>query len=205
MWRGLKEAKSQNKTFTLNLINMDNNNALWFWTGMGTWLIILLLFLGRGGNNWFGFGNNGNAWAWMMANSNANNNHDNTVDLINNNTMRQNQLFSNQNQANQTSMIQMGFCNVNNNIEKAIQQATQNTCQIIANSTANTQKILDMMCNQETQRLRTELAEQKVIAQNNQQTVDLLSRLQPTPIPSYIVSSPYTSIYPPATTTASNG
>lgn len=53
--------------------------------------------------------------------------------------------------------------------------------------------------------LRTELAEQKVIAQNNQQTVDLLSRLQPTPIPSYIVSSPYTSIYPPATTTATNG
>ena len=140
----------------------------------------------------------------MMANSNANNNHDNTVDLINNNTMRQNQLFSNQNQANQTSMIQMGFCNVNNNIEKAIQQATQNTCQIIANSTANTQKILDMMCSQENARLRTELAEQKVIAQNNQQTVDLLSRLQPTPVPSYIVSSPYTSIYPPATTTTGN-
>lgn len=184
---------------------MDNNNALWFWTGMGTWLIILLLFLGRGGNNGFWFWNNGNAWARMMANSNANNNHDNTVDLINNNTMWQNQVFNTQNQANQTSMIQMGFCNVNNNIEKAIQQATQNTCQIIANSTANTQKILDMMCNQETQRLRTELAEQKVIAQNNQQTVDLLSRLQPTPIPSYIVSSPYTSIYPPATATASNG
>ena len=59
----------------------------------------------------------------MMANSNANNNHDNTVDLINNNTMWQNQVFNTQNQANQTSMIQMGFCNVNNNIEKAIQQA----------------------------------------------------------------------------------
>jgi len=104
-------------------------------------------------------------------------------------------------QANQNSMIQMWFCNTNNNIERAIQQANQNTCQIIANSTANTQKILDMLCNQENARLRTELAEQKVIAQNNQQTVDLLSRLQPTPIPSYIVSSPYTSIYPPATAT----
>lgn len=115
--------------------------------------------------------------------------------------MRQNQVFNTQNQANQNSMIQMWFCNTNNNIERAIQQANQNTCQIIANSTANTQKILDMMCNQETQRLRTELAEQKVIAQNNQQTVDLLSRLQPTPVPSYIVSSPYTSIYPPATAT----
>lgn len=178
------------------------NNALWFGTGMWTWLIILLLFLGRWNGNWFWFWNNGNnMWAWMMANANNNNNHDNTVDLINNNTMRQNQVFNTQNQANQNSMIQMWFCNTNNNIERAIQQANQNTCQIIANSTANTQKILDMMCNQETQRLRTELAEQKVIAQNNQQTVDLLSRLQPTPIPSYIVSSPYTSIYPPATAT----
>ena len=178
------------------------NNALWFGTGMWTWLIILLLFLGRWNGNGFWFWNNGNnMWAWMMANANNNNNHDNTVDLINNNTMRQNQVFNTQNQANQNSMIQMWFCNTNNNIERAIQQANQNTCQIIANSTANTQKILDMMCNQETQRLRTELAEQKVIAQNNQQTVDLLSRLQPTPIPSYIVSSPYTSIYPPATAT----
>lgn len=178
------------------------NNALWFGTGMWTWLIILLLFLGRWNGNWFWFWNNGNnMWAWMMANANNNNNHDNTVDLINNNTMRQNQVFNTQNQANQNSMIQMWFCNTNNSIERAIQQANQNTCQIIANSTANTQKILDMMCNQETQRLRTELAEQKVIAQNNQQTVDLLSRLQPTPIPSYIVSSPYTSIYPPATAT----
>lgn len=179
-----------------------DNNALWFGTGMWTWLIILLLFLGRWNGNGFWFWNNGNnMWAWMMANANNNNNHDNTVDLINNNTMRQNQVFNTQNQANQNSMIQMWFCNTNNNIERAIQQANQNTCQIIANSTANTQKILDMMCNQETQRLRTELAEQKVIAQNNQQTVDLLSRLQPTPIPSYIVSSPYTSIYPPATAT----
>lgn len=180
---------------------MDNQLSMWW---MGTRLIILLLFLGRWNGNGFWFWNN-NTGAWMMANANNNNNHDNTVDLINNNTMWQNQVFNTQNQANQNSMIQMWFCNTNNSIERAIQQANQNTCQIIANSTANTQKILDMMCNQETQRLRTELAEQKVIAQNNQQTVDLLSRLQPTPIPSYIVSSPYTSIYPPATTTASNG
>lgn len=64
---------------------------------------------------------------------------------------------------------------------------------------------MDMMCNQETQRLRTELAEARVIAQNNQQTNELISRLAPAPTPSYIVSSPYTSIYPPATSTASNG
>jgi len=119
--------------------------------------------------------------------------------------MWSNQLFNQQSVANMTNMMQMGFCNTNNNIEKAIQQSQANTAAIITNSTANTQKILDLMCSQETQRLRTELAEQKVIAQNNQQTVDLLSRLQPTPIPSYIVSSPYTSIYPPVSTTANNG
>lgn len=141
----------------------------------------------------------------MMANSNANNNHDNTVDIINNNTMWQNQLFNQSSVSNLSNQIGMGFCSTNQNIEKAILQSQQNTASLIAQSTANTQKILDLMCQQETQRLRTELAEQKVIAQNNQQTVDLLSRLQPTPVPSYIVSSPYTSIYPPATATASNG
>jgi hypothetical protein len=51
---------------------------------------------------------------------NNNNNHDNTVDIINNNTMWQNQLFANQNQANQTTLLTQGFCNVNSNIEKAI-------------------------------------------------------------------------------------
>ena len=71
----------------------------------------------------------------------------------------------------------------------------------MTNCTANTQKILDMLCNQETQKLRTELAEARVIANNATQTSELLSKLQPTPIPSRIVSSPYTSIYPPATTT----
>jgi len=181
---------------------MDNNNALWFGTGMGTWLIILLLFLGRGGNNGFGFGNNSNnAAAWMMANANNNNNHDNTVDLINNNTMWSNQMFNQQSVANLSNQMGMWFCNTNNNIEKAIQQAQANTAAIITNSNAATQKILDMMCQQETQRLRTELAEARVIAQNNAQTNELLSRLQPAPTPSYIVSSPYTSIYPPATAT----
>jgi hypothetical protein len=67
---------------------------------------------------------------------------------------------------------------------------------------ADTQRILDMLCSQETQRLRTELAEAKVIAQNNQQTTEIINAIRPFPQSAYIVSSPYTSIYPPATTTA---
>mgnify|MGYP007056188489 CR=1 FL=1 len=180
---------------------MDTNTTTF--GGMWTWLIILLLFLffmnGNNGWGWFGWGNN-MMW-WLLGSQNSNNNHDNTVDLINNNTMWQNQLFASQNQANQTNMISTGFCSVNQNIERAMLQAQQNTCEIITANTANTQKVLDMLCDQETQRLRTELAEARVIAQNNQQTSFLLSRLQPTPVPSYIVSSPYTSIYPPTETT----
>lgn len=172
---------------------------LWFGS-MGTWLIILLLFMGNG--NGFGFGGGfggNNAAARMMANANNNNNHDNTVDIINNNTMWQNQLFANQTQANQTSLMQMGFCNTNNNIEKAILQSQQNTAQIMQNCTANTQKVLDMLCNQETQRLRAELAESRVIAQNNEQTATLIQSLRPYPVPAYTVTSPYGTSTTPTT------
>lgn len=172
--------------------------------GMWTWLIILLLFLfviwGNNGFGWFGgFGNN--SAAWLMWQANNNNNHDNTVDLINNNSFWQQQLASSQNIANLTSQMNMWFCWVNSNIEKAILAGQQNTSAIIASSAANVQKVLDKLCEQETERLRTALAEARVVANNNAQTAELLAKLQPAPTPSYIVSSPYTSIYPPTTTT----
>lgn len=192
---------STNPAFYFLFINsMDTQN----FGGMGTWLIILILFLFMGNwfGGWFGGGFGGNAAAWLLNGQNNNNNHDNTVDLINNNTQWQQQLFANQNQANQTNLITQWFCNTNNNIEKAILAGQQNTAAIIASSSANVQKVLDKLCEQETDRLRTALAESRVIANNAAQTNELLSKLQPTPIPSWIVSSPYTSIYPPATTTA---
>ena len=180
---------------------MDGTNTTMTMWGMGTWLIILLLFLFNG--NWFwGFGWN-NAWAWLLNGMNNNNNHDNTVDLINNNTLWQNQLFNQQNINGITSAMNIGFCNTNQNIERAILAGQQNTAQIIASSQANVQKVLDKLCEQETDRLRTALAEARVIAQNNQQTNELIARLSPTPTPSWIVASPYTSIYPPTTTTNS--
>ena len=176
---------------------MDTAN---FW-GMGTWLIILILFLFNG--NWFGgFGGfGGNAMWWLLNGQNNNNNHDNTVDLINNNTQWQQQLMAQQNLWNQTTLITQWFCNTNNNIERAILAWQQNTAAIIASSAANVQKVLDKLCEQETNNLRTALAEARVIAQNNQQTNELIARLSPTATPAWLVNSPYTSIYPPATTT----
>lgn len=169
---------------------------------MWTWLIILLLFLFLiGGNGFWWFGGGNNAAAWMAGMANSNNNHDNTVDLINNNSFWQQQLANSQSLANLTSQMNMWFCNTNSNIERAILAWQQNTAQIIASSAANVQKVLDKLCEQETQNLRTALAEARVVANNNAQTAELISRLQPNPVPSYIVSSPYTSIYPPTTTT----
>lgn len=170
--------------------------------GMGTWLIILLLFLSFwGGNGFGGFWWNWNSAAWLMWQANNNNNHDNTVDLINNNSFWQQQLASSQSFANLTGQMNMWFCNTNQSIERAILAGQQNTSAIIASSAANVQKVLDKLCEQETMRLRTELAEARVVANNNAQTAELLAKLQPAPTPSYIVSSPYTSIYPPTTTT----
>jgi len=173
---------------------MDTQN----FGGMGVWLIILILFLFNG--NWFGGFGGGNNAAWLLNGMNNNNNHDNTVDIINNNTQWSQQLAAQQNLANQTTLITQGFCNTNNNIEKAILAWQQNTAAIISSSAANVQKVLDKLCEQETDRLRTALAEARVVANNNAQTTELLSRLQPVAVPSYIVSSPYTSIYPPTPT-----
>ena len=157
---------------------------------MGNWF---------GGIGWFG---GGNAMWWLLNGQNNNNNHDNTVDLINNNNQRQQQMFANQNLANQTTLITQWFCNTNNNIEKAILAGQQNTAAIIASSTANTQKILDKLCADETARLRAELVEARNSQSNSLQTQYLISQLRPYPVPSWEVSSPYTSINTTPTTTA---
>ena len=180
-----------------------DQNSLWF-GNMGTWLIILILFLFMWGNGFWGFGNN-NAAAWLLNGQNNNNNTNNIEQLINNNTQWSQQLAAQQNLANQTTLLTQWFCGVNSNIEKAILAWNQNTAAIIAASAANVQKVLDKMCEQETQSLRTQLAEARVIANNNAQTNELISRLSPTPTPSWIVASPYTSIYPPTTTATASG
>lgn len=154
--------------------------------GMWTWLIILLLFLfvigGGNGFGWFGgFGNN-NA-AWLLNGMNNNNNHDNTVDLINNNSFWQQQLSAQQALANQTSAMNLWFCNVNQNIEKAMLQAQQNTCNIMQNCTANTQKVLDMICQNQITDLRASLAEARLEANNATQTATLINTLRPYPVP----------------------
>lgn len=188
----------------LPIYTMDTSGSLFGWAS-GIWVIIILLFLFMFSGNWFGgFGGN-NAAAWLLGNQNRDNNTNNIETLISNNNQWQQQMMAQQQLANQTTLITQWFCNTNSNIEKAMLQAQQNTCQIMQNCTANTQKILDMMCNNTITQLRTDLAEAKLEANNATQTTEIINAIRPFPQSAYIVSSPYTSIYPPATTTTTNG
>lgn len=162
---------------------MDQTNTAMSTPWMWTWLIILLLFLFLLWNNGFGwFWWNNNAAAFMAGAASQQPNGF-TDQLIQNNTMWQNQLFNQQSISNLTNQVSNWFCGVNQNIEKAILQAQQNACNIMQNCTANTQKVLDMICQNQITDLRASLAEARLEANNAVQTATLINTLRPYPVP----------------------
>lgn len=84
-------------------------------------------------------------------------------------------------------------CETNRNIDALRYENAKNTCDIIAANTANTQRIMDMMMQNQVQALRDELSTARAALSNNVQTQNILSALQPVPRPAYITSSPYAS------------
>jgi hypothetical protein len=82
-------------------------------------------------------------------------------------------------------------CEVERNIDALRYDGAKNTCDIITASNANTQRILDKMCETEVNRLRTELQSAQLVINNNNQTQQLISQLRPVPSPAYIVANPY--------------
>lgn len=82
-------------------------------------------------------------------------------------------------------------CETNRNIDAIRYENAKNTCDIIAANTANTQRIMDMMTQNQMQALRDELSTARAALSNNIQTQNILGALQPTPRPAYITSSPY--------------
>ena len=82
---------------------------------------------------------------------------------------------------------------------------------LMASSTANTQAILDKLCQQEIDakndtiaNLRTQVNMQTLAASQASQTNDIVNAVRPCPIPSYLTCSPYQSI-PVQYVAASNG
>lgn len=82
-------------------------------------------------------------------------------------------------------------CETNRNIDAIRYENAKNTCDIIAANTANTQRIMDMMTQNQMQALRDELSTARAALSNNIQTQNILGALQPTPRPAYVTSSPY--------------
>ena len=95
-------------------------------------------------------------------------------------------------------------------------EAAQHTCEITSNDTANTQKILDKLCqmesNQQAQRIQELTVENQALALQNQVkdiqagqialTNYAINAIRPYPVPSWEVSSPYGTTTATSTATA---
>ncbi len=90
-------------------------------------------------------------------------------------------------------------CETNRNIDAVRYDAAKNTCDIINNATANTQKILDVLCADRIQMLRDKVVEKDQMLQTAQfqisqqaQSASIIKALQsPTPVPAYLTCSPF--------------
>lgn len=130
----------------------------------------------------------------------------------------------NQNISQQGADNRLAICQTGNNISNGLAQvgyavsmgqqqlareieqnrydnATQ-TCNITTNSTANTQKILDALCDMKADMQQTRIQEQaSVIAglqnqiANQALAANIVNQVRPFPQPAYITASPYQSIY----------
>ena len=82
-------------------------------------------------------------------------------------------------------------CETNRNIDAVRYENAKNTCDIITAGNANAQRIVDHLTQNEMQTLRDNLQTANFQLSQQAQSANLISRLQPTPIPAYVTCSPY--------------
>ena len=197
------------------------NSADYDMGGGWLWLLVILFAMG---NNGFGFGNNGvsnlatvdyvSSEFTQRDIAGVNQNVSDTKYDLGMNVL-ENRFASQLGDANLQNQILSTSCATDkevlqNRYDNAIQtqvlssQIATEGCESRATSTANTQKILDKLCSMEVQDLRTQLSAkenqiQELMLENSQQALasGIVNSIRPYPQPSYIVSSPYTSIYNP--------
>lgn len=184
--------------------------------GDGAWVFFLFFLLAWGGNG-FGFGNNNgmNQITNDFLYTNLANQIGRTGDRIEN-TLGQGftqvanmQFGTRQDLCQGFGGVQMAIsnlqhnqdsccCTTNRNIDAVRYDASQNTCAITTNATANTQKILDKLCDMEMNAKDQRIAELTLVNQNQAlqlsqqaQNATLIGTLRPTPILAYITCSPY--------------
>ena len=74
-------------------------------------------------------------------------------------------------------------------------QMAQCSCDLRAEGISNTQKILDKLCENEINQLRTDLQSAQLQISQLSQTANITSALRPYPVPAYLTCSPYMSSY----------
>lgn len=79
---------------------------------------------------------------------------------------------------------------------QAIQaQLAECCCNLRAEGLANTQKVLDKLCENEINQLRTDLQSAQLQISQLSQTSNITNALRPFPVPAYITCSPYQSAF----------
>lgn len=193
--------------------DINGNNGNWGYGG-GIWVILLFALMCGGFGGWNrGYGNgagvaalNGVTNEFLYTNLNG------TIDRGFTQTANQN--FGIQKDIWQTKsdiamqLANNGFnskeccCEINRNIDSVKFEDAKNTCAITTAITAGNQKILDKLCDMERNALVNENSNLKtaLTQANNQlsqmaQTVNLIERLRPTPIPAFNVNNPFANSY----------
>ncbi len=94
-------------------------------------------------------------------------------------------------------------CDTNRNVDSVKYENAQNTCAITTNATANTQRILDKLCQMEANAKDQRIAELQMNLQTanyqlsqQAQNATLIGTLRPYPIPAYPATSPYQAATP---------
>ena len=169
-----------------------NNNGFGNgWEGLIGLALVASLF----GGGWGGFGGNRNGSSEFVGyelgkvatQADIASGFNNSAVLGNLSTIRENQLQM-QNWVNQ------GFNGINSSISNCCCQTQRlierSTSDIIQAGHADTQRILDYLCNEKIEGLRAENVSLKGQISNYNQTAAIVSALKPTPVPSYNVPNP---------------
>lgn len=198
---------------------MKNNEGDGFLNGNGILIILFFLIFGGGfGGGWGNWGGNGWNAAGLQGSLTRADLNDGFATMGTHQKLDSLTLEVNNDAHNLETSMMSGFnnlgaqvtdsryaaqqccCETNRNIDSLRYENAKNTCDIISANTANTQRILDTLCEDRIQALRDKVAEQSQMLQTvsfqvsqEQQNAALINALRPTPIPAYLTASPYQS------------
>lgn len=197
---------------------MNGNGTGGFGWGDGSfWIIILFLFA------WMGNGWNGNGGGTTVVSNDVQRGFDQQAVISGQNSILENlnNMAANFQNCCCDNRVQLADLKYTISTEACADRQAVNEAlrDVIASNTANTQAILDKMCQQEIDALKTQnedlrtqinlaslaasqnMQTAQIIADNGLQTQNLINALRPTPSPAYVVPNPFTGATGGTTTT----